>query len=264
MRIATFNCNSIRVRLPAILAWLDKYRPDILALQETKVTDKDFPLAPIEDRGWHAAFHGEKSYNGVAILSPLPLKNISFGMRGDSGSSDTRLLRAVSGEVTIVNTYVPQGQDLESDRFRFKLDWLARLADYFKANFDPGRERVAWIGDMNVAPEAMDVYDSKAVWPHVCHCQDVADAFRAVVAVGFRDVFRKHLPDPETFTFWDYRRRNSLELNRGWRIDHILATPPLADRSCGCHVDIGPRRADRPSDHTFVYADFSPQSEPTA
>ena len=261
MRIATFNCNSIRVRLPAILAWLDKHRPDILALQETKAADKDFPLAQIEDRGWHAAFRGEKSYNGVAILSSLPLQNISFGLGSDSGSSDTRLVRAAFGKVTIVNTYVPQGQDLESDKFRFKLYWLARLADYFKANFDPGRDRVAWVGDMNVAPESMDVYDSKAVWPHVCHCREVTDAFRAVAAVGFRDVFRKHLPGPETFTFWDYRQRGSLDMNRGWRIDHILATPPLADKSCDCRVDIEPRRAARPSDHTFVYADFSAQPE---
>lgn len=257
MRIATFNCNSIRVRLPVILDWLETHKPDILALQETKATDKDFPAAEITDLGWHVVYRGEKSYNGVAVITLKEPESHSFGLGDDGGESETRLACVKVDGVTVVNTYVPQGQSLESDKFTFKLAWLERLRGYFARNLDPRNDRYAWVGDLNVAPTAIDVYDSKAVWPHVCHCQEVIDAFSAVSSFGFVDVFRKHLPEPETFTFWDYRQRGALERNRGWRIDHILASGKLADKSTGCRVDIEPRRVERPSDHTFVYADFS-------
>lgn len=256
MRIATFNCNSIRVRLPIILDWLESHAPDVLALQETKAADKDFPAAEIRDRGWHVAFRGEKSYNGVAVVTRDEPELVAFGLEDDDGESETRLIRARVNGVEVVNTYVPQGQSLESDKFAFKLRWFERLRNYFAARFDAGRDKVAWTGDLNVAPTAIDVYDSKAVWPHVCHCQPVIDAFRNAAAFGFEDVFRKHIPQAEAFTFWDYRQRGSLERNRGWRIDHILASRPLASTSSGCEVDMEPRRRERPSDHTFVYADF--------
>ncbi|MDR1534349.1 MAG: exodeoxyribonuclease III [Planctomycetota bacterium] len=258
MRIATFNCNSIRVRLPAVLAWLDAWRPDLLALQETKTPDPDFPRREIEGAGWRVECRGEKSYNGVAVISRSPLEEVSFGLGDDDGASGTRLVRARLGDLSLVNTYVPQGQDLASDKFAFKLAWLARLKDFFAANFDLRRERVLWTGDLNVAPEPRDVYDSRAVWPHVCHCREVIDAFREITGLGFVDVFRKHLPEADVFTFWDYRGRDSLAKNRGWRIDHLLASAPLAEESRDCRVDLEPRRAPRPSDHTFVCADFSP------
>lgn len=259
MRIATFNCNSIRVRLPATLAWLDRHAPDVLALQETKVVDRDFPLAEFEGRGWHVAYRGEKSYNGVAVVSKKAPEDVSFGLEDgeDDGASETRLARIRVDGVTIVNTYVPQGHAIQSDKFAFKLRWFERLRAYFGALFKSGADRVVWLGDLNVAPLPIDVYDSKAVWPHVCHCEEVIDAFNAVAAQGFVDVFRKHLPDPGTFTFWDYRQRGSLSRNRGWRIDHILASERLAARSAGCSVDVEPRNAERPSDHTFVFADFN-------
>ena len=261
MRIATFNCNSIRVRLPAILAWLDEYSPDVLALQETKVVDRDFPLPDFTDRGWHVAHRGEKSYNGVAVVSKKPPEDVAFGLEDeedgrDGGASETRLARIRVDGVTVVNTYVPQGQTLQSDKFAFKLRWFERLRAYFGALFKSGADRVVWLGDLNVAPLPIDVYDSKAVWPHVCHCTETIDAFNAVTAWGFVDVFRKHLPEPGTFTFWDYRQRGSLSRNRGWRIDHILASESLAARSVDCRVDVEPRKAERPSDHTFVFADF--------
>lgn len=257
MRIATFNCNSIRVRLPAVLAWLDEYAPDVLALQETKTVDKDFPAAAFVDKGWHVAYRGEKSYNGVALVTREEPKDVSFGLGDDAGESETRLVRARVGKTSVVNTYVPQGQALDSDKFTFKLKWLARLRRYFDNHFKAGADRLAWVGDLNVAPTPIDVYDSKAIWPHVCHCQEVIDAFAGTAAFGFHDVFRRFLPDAGVYTFWDYRQRGSLERNRGWRIDHILATKPLADKAVGCRVDVEPRRQERPSDHTFVYADFS-------
>ena len=256
MRVATFNCNSVRVRLPVILDWLDSHSPDFLALQETKAADRDFPEREIRERGWHVAYRGERSYNGVAVISRERLDGVSFGFGDDDGASDSRLVRATAGGFTLVNTYVPQGREIGSEWFSFKLAWLDRLAAYFRDAFDPARDRALWAGDLNVAPEPMDVYDSKAVWPHVCHCREVVDAFRRVAALGFVDVFRKHLPDPGVYTFWDYRQKGTLERNRGWRIDHLLATRPLADRSRCCQVDVEPRRGPRPSDHTFVYADF--------
>lgn len=256
MRIATFNCNSIRVRLPAVLAWLDEYKPDVLALQETKATDKDFPAEEIEDHGWHVAYRGEKSYNGVALISRDKPAKVVFGLGDDGGESETRLVRAKIAGVEIINTYVPQGQSLDSDKFKFKLEWLARLRRCLDDNC-PASGKVVWVGDLNVAPTPIDVYDSKAIWPHVCHCQEVIDAFGGVTDFGFVDVFRKHLPEPDVFTFWDYRQRGSLARNRGWRIDHILATKAVAKTSTACVVDIEPRKRERPSDHTFVYADFS-------
>ncbi len=257
MRIATFNCNSIRVRLPAVLSWLESHSPDVLALQETKCVDKDFPAAELVDRGWRVAYRGEKSYNGVAIVTRDDPSLVSFGLGDDRGESETRLVRVRVGDVDIVNTYVPQGQSLDSDKFKFKLEWLSRLRSYLDRHFKPARDKLIWLGDLNVAPTPIDVYDSKAIWPHVCHCREVIDAFGGVNAFGFVDVFRKHLPDAGTFTFWDYRQKGSLERNRGWRIDHVLATKSLASRSSGCAVDLEPRRAERPSDHTFVYADFA-------
>ena len=256
MRIATFNCNSIRVRLSAVLSWLDEYRPDMLALQETKATDKDFPAAEIEDKGWHVAFRGEKSYNGVAIISKKKPDHVAFGLGDDKGESESRLVHVRVGKVNLVNTYVPQGQSLDSDKFTFKLEWFARLKRYFSDNAAAEDGSWLWVGDLNVAPTPIDVYDSKAVWPHVCHCQEVIDAFADVAGLGFVDVFRKHLPEKDVFTFWDYRQRGSLERNRGWRIDHILAMPKLAKKSTACSVDIEARKRERPSDHTFVYADF--------
>ncbi len=257
MRIATFNCNSIRIRLESMLDWLDANQPDVLALQETKVQDKDFPELAIRDRGWHVVFRGEKSYNGVAVISKNAPDHVSFGLGDDEGVSETRLAHVRVDGVDIINTYVPQGRLLDSDPFRFKLAWLARFRAWLDTRFSPDKDKVAWVGDLNVAPTAQDVYDSKAVWPHVCHCQDVIDALEQAVGFGFVDVFRKHLPDPDVFTFWDYRTRGSFSRNRGWRIDHILATPPLAATSTGCFVDIEARKGERPSDHTYVYADFS-------
>ena len=261
MKIATFNCNSIRVRLPIVLDWLERHRPDALALQETKATDRDFPAAAFHAAGWQVVYRGEKSYNGVALVTQTPLDpaDVAFGLEdGDGGASETRILRArLPGGVHLINAYVPQGRALDSEHFAFKLEWLARLRRKLDEWYRPDRDQVAWVGDLNVAPSAIDVYDSKKIWPHVCHCREVIDVFKNVADWGWEDVFRKHLPDAGNFTFWDYRFPINLEKNRGWRIDHILATCPLAERSRSCRVDLEPRRAASPSDHTFVVAEFA-------
>ena len=258
MRIATFNCNSIRQRMPIVLDWMKENAPDALALQETKARDEDFPAAPLREAGWHVAYRGEKSYNGVAVITREEPEAVSFGLEDDGGQSETRLVRVRLRGVEIVNTYVPQGKALDSEKFAFKLAWLERLRSYFEERFSPGTDKVAWVGDCNVAPTAADVHDAKKVGRHVCFCEEVSEAFAHVTDWGFEDVFSKHLPEPGTFTFWDYRVRNALERNVGWRIDHVLATPPLAGLSTGCRVDLEPRRREKPSDHTFVVADFDP------
>ena len=248
--------------MPIILDWLDRYQPDLLALQETKVVDGDFPLEPLCGKGWKVFFRGEKSYNGVAMITRDSPELVEFGLDdGDGGVSGTRLAHLRLNGIDVVNTYVPQGQALDSEKFAFKLEWLARLRKYFDARFLPERDNVLWVGDINVAPLPMDVHDSKLVWPHVCHCQEVIDAFAAVVDWGFVDIFRKYLPDPGTFTFWDYRQRSAYERNRGWRIDHVLAGAKLAAAATGCAVDKEPRAMERPSDHTFVFADFNQVSD---
>jgi len=257
MRIATFNCNSVRSRLGIILDWLSTRTPDVLALQETKVRDEEFPHAAFAEAGWQVTFRGEKSYNGVAMITREAPAGAWFGLGDDGGESETRLAHIQYRGVHVVNAYVPQGRDLDHEQFRFKLAWFERLGRYFACRFKPQRDKVVWLGDLNVAPTPIDVYDHKRIWPHVCHCQPVSDAFQAVLDWGFVDVFRKHLPDSGTFTFWDYRMRDSVARNAGWRIDHILATPAMARSSVSCSVDREPRLREKPSDHTVVVAEFA-------
>jgi exodeoxyribonuclease-3 len=255
MLIATFNCNSIRVRLEVILAWLARHRPDVLAIQETKCPDGQFPAEAFAQAGWQVAFRGQKAYNGVAVVSRETPDEVTFGL-GDDDESQTRLACVRLGELYVLNTYVPQGDELGCEKFRFKLRWLARLGAYLRQRFDPKASKLVWVGDLNVAPTEIDVYDPRSLWPHVCFCQEAIDALASVVSWGFVDVFRKHLPGEGVYTFWDYRLPRAVQRNLGWRLDHVYATEPVAARSTGCFVDVEPRKADRPSDHTFVAATF--------
>ena len=261
MLVATFNCNSVRQRLGIVLDWLERHKPDALALQETKCTDADFPADAFAQAGWQAFYRGEKSYNGVAWITRKKPDSVLFGLQDGEDdkaqTSETRLAHLELAGVHLLNAYVPQGQDLDSPKFQFKLAWLARFRRYLEKRLDPAKDRVLWVGDLNVAPTPIDVHDSKKIWPHVCHCQEVVDAFAAVTSWGFVDLFRKHLPDAGTFTFWDYRVPNSVSRNIGWRIDHVLETAPLAARSQDVLVDVAPRQKDKPSDHTFVAARFA-------
>ncbi len=259
MRIATFNCNSVRKRLDLILAWLADNQPDVLALQETKVMDDDFPAAALAEAGWHAVYRGQKSYNGVAMLSRMRPQLVSFGLQdGDDGESEPRLVRIRYGGIDIINTYVPQGRALETEQFQFKLAWLKRLRAYFERELgEAAATDAVWVGDLNVAPEAKDVHDSKKIWPHVCHCQEVIDRFQEVLDWGWGDVFRRFLPEAGVYTFWDYRVRGAIDRGLGWRIDHVLGTPSMAERAKGCRVDMQARRSEAPSDHTFVISDWA-------
>jgi exodeoxyribonuclease-3 len=254
-KIATFNVNSIRSRLDAVLAWMARHRPDALCLQETKCQDVDFPLSAFEKAGIRVVFKGEKAYNGVAVASPHEISDVSFGY-DDGGTKDqARLIRATVAGVRIVNTYVPQGQSLESPVFRYKIEWFGRLRDLFEKGYSPD-EKLIWCGDLNVAPEPADVYDPKHLDGSVCFHPEERAALKDTMDWGLVDVFRKHNREAGQFTFWDYRIPGSVKRNLGWRLDHMMATCTMAARSTASYIDMELRLADRPSDHTILVAEF--------
>jgi len=254
MRIASFNVNSLRVRLDLVLRWLQQYQPTVLCVQETKVQDVDFPAEAFDKAGYKYVFKGQKSYNGVAIFSSSEIRNVEFGFI-DKPHDQARLIKAEIGGITVLNTYVPQGYSPESEKFEYKLRWFERLLSYFEKNFKPS-DPIIWVGDLNVAPQPIDVYDPKAFLGHVCFCPEVTEALNRILRWGFVDVFRMHCPEPGQYTFWDYRMRGSFKRNLGWRLDHIIATLPLAEKCRACYIDKAPRIAERPSDHTPIIADF--------
>ncbi len=254
-RVATFNVNSVRSRLHVIIPWIKENKPDVFCMQETKVEDRKFPEKEFHRVGYHVVFRGGKGRNGVAIASPVEPENVSFGLDTEPRDED-RLIRADFGDVTVVNTYVPQGYRIDDARYSYKLEWLKRLKRYLEKVVEE-REYVVWCGDMNVAPEEMDVHNPKRLRNHVCFHEDVRKLFRYVRdSLGFVDLFRKHHPKDIAYSFYDYRVRDAVNRGLGWRVDHILATKPLADKSIDCYIDLKPRLMERPSDHTVVVADF--------
>lgn len=256
-KVATYNCTSIRARMPLLLDWLKNHKPDVVCLQETKVQDSDFPADPIHEAGYSVVFKGQKAYAGVAIVSKGEAQNVSWGLDDGGEQDDTRLIRATIRGIPIVNTYVPQGRSVESEYFQYKLEWLARIKDWFAKHYSP-EEALLWMGDFNVAPEDIDVHDPKRLANHVDFHPEARAALEKVRQWGFVDVFRKHHPhEPGQYTFWDFRVRDALERGLGWRVDHIWATAPLAEKSTDSWIDVAARKAKRPSDHTFLIAEFA-------
>lgn len=256
-RIATYNVNSIRSRLHIVLPWLEENRPDVLCMQETKVDDSRFPAAEFREAGYETIYRGTKQYNGVAIASREKPEGVIHGL-SDGGPADSdRLIAAVFSGIPVVNTYVPQGRDRESEHFTYKLAWFDRLKNFFARTYTPHAPLI-WCGDLNVAPEQIDVHNPKSLLGHVCFTPEVWEAFAAVRSWGLEDVFRRHHPDEAgRYTFFDYRVPKSVERGLGWRVDHILTTAPLAGKSVRCEIDMGARVAEKPSDHTILYADFN-------
>jgi len=255
--VATWNVNSIRARMHLLMPWLAEVSPDIVCLQETKVQDSSFPAEEIEHAGYHVVFSGEKSYNGVAILSNAPIEGVSAGF-DDGGPPDAaRLLAAETYGITLLNTYVPQGRDLDHEMFEYKLVWFGRLRSLVERRFKTS-DRILWGGDLNVAPTPMDVWWSseRPDAEHVCYHPRVTAALETVTAWGFEDVFRKHHPEPEQFTYFDYRLKDGVESGKGWRIDHMLASAPLVETCSASWIDLAPRNGERPSDHTPLLASF--------
>lgn len=255
MKIATFNANSIRSRLAPVLEWARQHRPDVLCIQETKVRDADFPADAFHEAGLHVVYRGEKSYNGVAVVTRREPDDVSFGFDDEGPADPTRLAAIRLGPLHIVSTYIPQGRAIDHPMYAYKIEWLGRLRNYFESRFSPS-DSVIWTGDMNVAPEPIDVARPETKKNHVCFHSEVRAAFKNVCDWGFLDIFRKFHPETVTYSFFDYRHKDALAKNRGWRVDHILATRPLADRAKRCDIDLTPRQAEKPSDHTFVWAEF--------
>jgi exodeoxyribonuclease-3 len=236
-----------------ILDWLAAQSPDVLCVQETKVQDVDFPADEFARAGYQVVFKGEPKYNGVAILSTSAAGDVEYEFDGQP-DDQARFLKAIINGVTVINTYVPQGFDRESEKFRYKLRWLAALGEYFKKHHKPA-DPIVWVGDFNSAMQARDVHDPDRLWGHVCYCQEVRQAFTRIFSWGFQDLFRKHCDQDKQYTFWDYREM-SFQRNNGWRLDYIMAAKSLADRCTRCWIDTEPRRLDKPSDHTFLAAEF--------
>jgi exodeoxyribonuclease III len=256
LKAATFNANSIRSRQGIVLDWLKRENPDILGIQETKVQDKDFPAGPFEEAGYHIAYHGQKSYNGVAVLSRFPMEDVRVHLGEDGPDAEARFISARIGAVRLINVYVPQGYAVGTDRFENKLRWLKLLLEHIRSHYEPA-DPLLMTGDFNVAVEARDVHDPESLDGQVCFHPEERAIFREFLDWGLVDVLRRHEPGEGLYTFWDYRIPNGVKRNLGWRIDYILATPPLAETSIGARIDVAARLLAKPSDHTFLQAEFS-------
>lgn len=256
LKISTFNANSIRARLQIVLDWLDREKPDVLAIQETKVQDAEFPADEFRSRGWHVVYKGQKSYNGVAFVSRAPLELLSTRLTlAGAGEEEARFMTARVSDVLLVNTYVPQGFLIDSPKYVKKLKFLSDLRAYFLKNIRPDQPAL-WMGDLNVAPSEIDLADPEKNRNHVCFHVDARQAFHQAAEGLWIDLFREKEKGPGHYTFWDYFPA-TFRKNLGWRIDHILGTRPMAERLQRIWIDKAPRALERPSDHTFLTAEFS-------
>lgn len=253
LRIATWNVNSLKVRLPQILDWLRQQQPDILALQETKLPDADFPTLDIANAGYQSLFSGQKTYNGVAILSRLPASDIVTDLPG-LDDSQRRVLGATIGGVRVLNLYIPNGQAVGSDKYAYKLAWLDQLMAWVETELAHYPHLIV-LGDYNIAPEDRDVHDPVAWAGQVLCSEPERAAFRQLQDLGLKDAFRLFPQQDRSFTQWDYRAA-AFRRNLGLRIDHILVSPALAAACAACWIDLAPRRLERPSDHAPVVAEF--------
>jgi exodeoxyribonuclease-3 len=253
LSIATWNVNSLRVRLPQLREWLAGANVDVIALQETKLPDADFPKAEIEALGYQVAFSGQRTYNGVAVLSRQPLAAGEVEIPGFP-DEQRRVLAVETAGLRVIDLYVPNGQAVGSDKYDYKLRWLASLREWLAAEAQRHPNLVV-LGDFNIAPEDRDVHDPKA-WEGNVHVSPAErESLRALLALGFVDLFRRFEQPEKSFSWWDYRAA-AFRRNAGLRIDLILATDALARRCTACTIDREPRRAERPSDHTPVIASF--------
>jgi exodeoxyribonuclease III len=253
MKIATWNVNSLRVRLPQLVDWLTANPLEIIALQETKIPDTDFPSSEIEALGMQVAFNGQRTYNGVALLARQPMTDIVGGIPGFE-DEQKRVITATSNGVRVINVYVPNGQTVESDKYQYKLGWLRAMRDYVAAE-KARHDRLVVLGDFNIAPEDRDVHDP-AAWEGSVHVSPPERAaLAALLDTGLQDCFRLFEQPEKIFSWWDYRRM-AFRRNAGLRIDLILASPEMAAKCVACHTEKALRKLERPSDHAPVVATF--------
>ncbi len=253
MRIASWNVNSLRVRLPQLLEWLRAAAPDVVALQETKLSEDAFPAAELAAAGYQSVWSGQKTYNGVATLARSDLGDVLCDMPGYD-DPQRRFLAATVGGVRVINVYVPNGQRVGSDKFLYKLGWLRALRNWLRHQI-ASHERLIVLGDFNIAPEDRDVHDPAGWVGSVLVSPEEREALQAALSLGLIDVFRRFEQPPRSYSWWDYRA-GAFQRNNGLRIDLLLVTQALAERCTGCTIDREPRRVERASDHTPVVGTF--------
>jgi len=253
MKVASWNVNSLRVRLEQVLAWIAAAKPDVLGLQETKLTDENFPLEAIEALGYHCAFSGQRTYNGVALISRWPPEDVITDLGGFE-DAQRRVLGARVGPLRVLNLYVPNGQSVDSDKYRYKLEWLKALHAQLRREL-ADHERVVVMGDFNIAPEDRDVHDPEAWEGQVLCSPKERAALEKILKLGFTDTYRLFDQPDKSFSWWDYRAAG-FRRNLGLRIDLILASGALSGSCVRSAIDAAPRKLERPSDHAPVYAEF--------
>jgi len=252
-KIASWNVNSLKVRLPHVLQWLESESPDVLAIQETKTTDENFPEAAIKEAGYHVSFIGQKTYNGVTTICKLPIETIATALP-DYDDVQKRVLAVKTQGVTVLNLYVPNGSEVGSEKFHYKLEWFSKLQPFIK-QLQAENERLIILGDFNIAPEDRDVHAPEEWEGCNLVSEPERDELNKIFASGFSDCFRSFDQPEKSFSWWDYRAAG-FRRNRGLRIDLILASDSLAKRCRASYIDKEPRKLERPSDHTPVVAEF--------
>ncbi|MEA5537181.1 exodeoxyribonuclease III [Crocosphaera sp. XPORK-15E] len=262
MKVATWNVNSIRTRQTHVIDWLNTNNVDVLCLQETKVIDQDFPTAPFEELGYHTYIYGQKAYNGVAIFSRQQMTDVITGFTPIVGESlaqefdqQKRVITGVIGDVRIINLYVPNGSEIGSEKYQYKLQWFKILQTYLEILREKEAYELCVCGDFNVALEDKDIYDPKNKEKHIMSSPLEREALQNILTIGLKDVFRKFTAEGGYFSWWDYRS-GGFQRNRGWRIDHLYLTDKLSEKAISCIIDREPRKQEKPSDHTPVIVEF--------
>jgi len=254
VKIASWNVNSVRARRERLFRWLATQAPDVVCLQELKTTEADFPFDDLRAAGYHAVIHGQKTYNGVAILSRVEATDVERGFGDGGDDTQSRLIAARVAGVRVASVYVPNGQEVGSEKWRYKLAWLGCLRSWLDARCTPG-EPLVLCGDFNVAPEARDVYDPAAWESTVLFHPDARSALERVRSWGFTDTLRIHHQEAGLYSWWDYRML-AFPKDNGLRIDHIFASEPMARRCTAASIDRQERKGQLPSDHAPVLSEF--------
>jgi len=258
MLIATWNVNSIIMRMPAVMRWLDDVKPDVVCMQETKCTDDKFPTLVFQERGYQCQLFGQQAYNGVAILTRMACDTSHRGFPGDDAAeagAQSRLIATTVDGINIVNVYIPNGQAVGSEKYAFKLEWMNRLREFFDKHYDPSTP-VLLCGDFNVAPEERDVHDVRLWQGRIMFSEQERATLQHIKDWGFTDAFRLHEQAGGKFTWWDYRA-GAFRRNMGLRIDHVWISEPLVSRSLRAWIDLAPRTWEKPSDHAPLLVEFN-------
>lgn len=252
-KIVSWNVNSLKVRLPQVLTWLKEQQPDIVALQELKIPEADFPRSAFTELGYQAIINGQRTYNGVALLGREPWRHVVNGFP-DLVDEQRRVIAGSHGLLRVVNLYVPNGESIVSNKYQYKLTWLKHCINFLRTELERYPYMVV-VGDFNIAPTDQDIYDPVAWRDHVLASEPERAAFADLLRVGFIDCFRALQPNLQAFSWWDYRQF-SFKRGRGLRIDHVLANNILFKQCCSCYIDKLPRALEKPSDHAPVVAEF--------